>query len=179
MPESDVAGDRRAFDATVFDPHASASNDSGAFVERVNAASEEAVRQKLVESNIAASPDDVIEVKPVVERLRVEISGTTDEIESGLKRVRSASRGTTADVRSFDEDAYVRIDDGDDSDADVYGVESWHNVLMRVTGIREGLSGDGMDITADQFASSDSTVEFMVGDEVIAKFVMESSDGES
>lgn len=160
----------QAYDVTIFNPYDERAGTSSAFNGRVDAMSEEDAREQVVESGDARKSDDVIEVKPVIERLRVEVSGTQEEIDDTLAGVAAATDRADADVTAFDEDAYVHLEAGDNENADVYGVEEWRDVFMRITGLAEGLGGgDGMDVSAEQFAASDSTVEFMIGDEILAK----------
>lgn len=160
----------QAYDVTIFNPYDERADTSPGFIVRVDATSEDDAREQVVESGDAPEADDVIEVEPVVKRLRVEVSGTQEEIDDALAAVATATDGADAGITALDEDAYVHFEAGDDENADVYGVEEWRDVFMRITGLADGLGGgDGMDVSAEQLAAEDSTVEFMIGDEILAK----------
>lgn len=168
---------QQAYDVTIFNPDDPRAGVSSAFAERVDAASEADAREQVVESGSARTTDDVIEVKPAVERVRVEIRGTEDEIDGAMEGIADATMDADAEMSAIDDDAYVHFEAGDDENADVYSVENWRDVLMRITGLAEGLGdGDGMDVTASQLAGPDSTVEFMIGNEVLAKITVD-NDG--
>ena len=173
--------DPQAYDVTIFNPNDPRAGVSSAFVERVDAISKEDARDRVIETGDAPDDDAIIQVEPVVVRLRKEVRGTTAEIEDTIAEFDRVEQMSDAEVVVLDDDAYVRLEDADDTDAENYAVSDWHDVLMRVTGLTDGLNdgtGDGIDIRADQFADEDSVVEFMLGDDVLAKFTKErDSDG--
>lgn len=118
----------------------------------------------------------IYEVEPVVERVEFAVAGTSGEMADVFESLALAEETADCIVTSRDPDAAVRpIQDAtDDSEAALFAVDDWREVTMEVTGIREGLGpGDGISSSAANFATDDSTVEFQVGDTVVAKIIQE------
>lgn len=177
MPETEADEGQQAYDVTIFNPGDPRAGVSSAFVETVDAASEDAAREQVVASGSAPTADDVIEAKPKKVRLRVEVTGTTDQMADAMDEFERTAEFSEGVVSFMDEDRYVHLEAGDDDDAELYAVEEWRNAVMRVTGLSEAIQGednaDGMDVDASSFAGAHSTVEFMVGDKVLAKVTKE------
>lgn len=165
-----ATGIGQAYDVTAF-VHEGGSV-SGASTFTVDATSLEEAREQVEAYDTV---DEVIEATPKKIRLRVEVRGTTEQLAAALDDVADSAEFAAADVSVMDEAAHVHLDAGDDDDAAAYAVRDWNDVRMRITGLSEALGegGDGMDVSTLQLAAPDSTVEFMVGDTVLAKVVKE------
>lgn len=116
--------------------------------------------------------EDVVEIEPFVERVELAAVGTTDDVVDFLERIAEIQESSPAHVEGRNPDAAVVPLEGDLDDAEsrAFAVDDWREVFMRVTGVRDDLGdGDGMEVHAGNFAVDDSAVEFVVGDQCVAK----------
>lgn len=126
--------------------------------------------------------EHIYEVEPRVERVEFAVAGTSNELAECFDGLANVEETTDAMCVSRDPEESVRAVDGsdrDDSDADVFEVTDWGDVVMETIGIKEALgAGDGMSVSARNFAHDDSTVEFHVGEKVVAKVTKAGGDNE-